>query len=85
MPHDKGPSRASRCPHKTIAAFDLAPHNVGNSRALVDAIHPWIYCENACNGVLLLNLGLRLVKAMTPQVISRWDCQQKGTRSDDRK
>jgi len=40
MPHDKAPSRASRCPHKTIAAFDIAPHNVGDSRAPGDDGHP---------------------------------------------
>jgi hypothetical protein len=24
-----------------MAAFDIAPHKVGNSRALEDDIHPW--------------------------------------------
>ena len=86
MKHDTGPSRASRCPHKTITAFDIAPHNVGDSRALVDDRHPRVYCDERMQRRFLLNLGLRLVKAVTPpgdQPIG--PVSRKEACSDDRK
>jgi hypothetical protein len=42
---------------RTMAAFDIAPHNVGNGHALVDDRHPWIYCDERMQRRSVAQLG----------------------------
>jgi len=86
MQHDKGPSRASRCPHKTITAFDIAPHNVGDSRALVDDRHQWIYCDERMQRRSRTQLGPSTCKGCdSPGDQPMGPVSRKEARSDDRK
>ena len=86
MKHDTGPSRASRCPHKTITAFDIAPHNVGDSRALVDDRHPWVYRDERMQRRSLTQLGPSTCKGCdSPGDQPMGPVSRKEARSDDRK
>jgi hypothetical protein len=71
---------------RTMAAFDIGPHNVGNGRALVDDRHPWIYCDQRLQRRSLAQLGPSTCKGYD----SRGDqpmgpVSRKEARSDDRK